>query len=80
MGRKLKYSQAQKVQACVDYVSGKKSAKQIAQELKMGKRGDARIYKWIKSYSVHGASCFEEKNRRETRQKVSLLFLYNFLS
>ena len=69
MGRKLKYSQAQKVQACIDYVSGKKSAKQIAQELKMGKRGDARIYKWIKSYSVHGASCFEEKKNNQSYSK-----------
>lgn len=45
MSRKAKYSPEQKVQACIDYLSGQKSAKQITNELHMGKRGDARIYK-----------------------------------
>ena len=75
MVRKVKYSPEQKVQACIDYVSGNKSAIQIAHELNMGKRGDAKIYKWVKSYSVHGASCFEEKKKhksysREFKEKI----------
>ena len=69
MGRKTKYSSEQKVQACIDYISGKKSAIQIAHELNMGKRGDARIYKWVKSYSVHGASCFEVKKNNQSYSK-----------
>ena len=69
MGRNVKYSPEQKVQACIDYVSGKKSAIQIAHELNMGKRGDAKIYKWVKSYSVHGASCFGVKKNNQSYSK-----------
>ena len=36
-GRKAKYSKQQKVQACEDYLSGTKSASQIAKELEMGR-------------------------------------------
>lgn len=75
MGRKAKYSPEQKVQACIDYVSGKKSAKQIAGELMMGKGGENRIRLWAKRYSVHGVSCFEEKKynqsySREFKEKI----------
>jgi transposase-like protein len=75
MGRKAKYSPEQKVQACIDYVSGKKSAKQIAGELMMGKGGENRIRLWANRYSVHGVSCFEEKKynqsySREFKEKI----------
>ena len=43
MGRKAKYTFEQKLQAVLDYQSGKKSAADIALELDMGKRGDDRI-------------------------------------
>lgn len=42
MGRKAKYTAQQKVQACTDYLSGKKSAIQIAREFSMPKRGRIR--------------------------------------
>ena len=37
MSRKPKYSPEQKVQACEDYLFGRKAAVQIARELDMGK-------------------------------------------
>ncbi len=37
MGKRFKYSSEQKIQACIDYFSGAKSAKQIECELGMGK-------------------------------------------
>ena len=69
MGRKAKYSPEQKVQACIDYVSGKKSVKQIAHELKTGKHGEPMIYQWVKSYSIHGPSCFEVKKKNQSYSK-----------
>ena len=70
MGRKTKYSPEQKVQACIDYVSGKKSVKQIAHELNMGKRGRDHIYKWVKIYQIHGAAAFErgKSNRHYSKE------------
>ena len=46
MGRNPKYSAEQKVQACEDYLSGRKSAKEIAKELGLGKYGDGVIRNW----------------------------------
>ena len=50
MGRKAKYTKEQKVQACEDYLSGRKSAEQIKIELNMGKCGVGLVRKWVNSY------------------------------
>ena len=75
MGRKAKYSTEQKIQACIDYLSGQKSAAQIAHELNMGKCGDAMVRRWIRTYSRHGANSFETKESnasytKEFKEKV----------
>ena len=49
MGRKAKYTFEQKLKAVQDYLSGKKSASDIAFELGMGKYGDNRIRQWARS-------------------------------
>ena len=54
MGRKAKYTKEQKVQACEDYLSGRKSAEQIKIELNMGKCGAGLVRKWVNSYRVNG--------------------------
>ena len=59
MGRKAKYTPEQKIQACIDYLSGQKSALTIAEELKMTKYGDREVRRWVQRYSVNGASSFE---------------------
>jgi len=75
MGRKPKYSAEQKVQACEDYLSGKKSARQIARELGMGKQGRVRVREWVNMYKKHGREIFNNKphNRsysKEFKEKV----------
>ena len=69
MGRKVKYSLEQKVQACEEYLSGKKSAAEIERELNMGKRGHIRILEWSKKYKAFGASAFEEKHHNKSYSK-----------
>ena len=80
MGRN-KYSLEQKIQACLDYLSGQKSAIQIASELQMGKHGRNRVHRWVKMYSSHGPSCFEHNKQnisytKEFKEKVVKEYLY----
>ena len=75
MGRKAKYSAEQKVQACEDYLSGKKTAIQIARELGMGNYGDDKIRDWARIYRINGSKIFDDKphNRsysKEFKEKV----------
>jgi transposase-like protein len=74
MGRKAKYSTKQKVQACEDYLSGRKSARQIARELGI-KHGNVRVREWVNMYKKHGREIFNNKphNRsysKEFKEKV----------
>lgn len=59
MGRNQKYTFKQKVNACEDYLSGKKSAITIAKELSMGKNGYQYVLEWVNSYRVNGAKICE---------------------
>ena len=74
MGKKVKYTKIQKVQACKDYLSGIKSASEIARELDLGKGGRNRIREWSKWYSEYGESVFDEKKNnsypKEFKEKV----------
>lgn len=63
MSRKLKYTQEQKLKACQDYISGEKSAKQIALELNMEKRGADKVRLWVKKYTIHGSKVFELRTK-----------------
>lgn len=69
MGRKAKYTKQQKVTACEEYLSGKKSAVQIANELNMGKFGHSLIMKWARSYKVNGHTIFYNKNTNNRYSK-----------
>lgn len=69
MGRKAKYTKEQKVQACEDYLSGKKSASQIALELNMSKYGVSVISEWVRSYRVNGHSIFDHKSTNNKYSK-----------
>lgn len=64
MSRKSKYSPKQKVKACQEYLSGKKSATQIGIELGIGnknKTGRNTVLQWAKMYSVNGKDAFVER-------------------
>jgi len=69
MGRKAKYSPEQKVIACEDYLSGRKSAAQIARELGMSEHGHKMIPEWSKKYKVYGTSAFEETHFNRSYSK-----------
>lgn len=69
MGRKAKYTKQQKVQACEDYLSGRKTAIQISVELNMGKRGDDRVRKWAKNYRANGHVIFDNKSTNNRYSK-----------
>lgn len=58
MGKKSKYTSEQKVQACEDYLIGRKSCSQIAQELGMPKNGDSTVLKWANRYKNNGVAIF----------------------
>lgn len=70
MGRKIKYTVEQKIKACEEYLSSKKSAIQIAAELELGKSGDNTIRLWAKKYQINGYSTFlyKEHNRKYTKE------------
>ena len=69
MGRKQKYSYEQKVQACKDYLSGRKSPSQIAQELSMKKSGLDSVLKWAHQYEVNGPDIFLPKKHNQKYSK-----------
>ena len=74
MGRNSKYTIEQKVKACNDCLSGKKSTTTIALELGMSKSGDSLVRKWIIAYRTNGISIFDNpKNHaysKEFKEKV----------
>ncbi|QAT42430.1 helix-turn-helix domain-containing protein [Aminipila luticellarii] len=63
MSRKSSYTVEEKIKACTDYLSGFKSAIQIAIELNMGKHGRGVVRGWVKKYEAYGASVFINKAR-----------------
>lgn len=67
IGRKTKYTKEQKVQACEDYLSGRKSAEQIKIELNMGKCGARLVLEWVKSYRVNSHSIFDRRNKKQPK-------------
>lgn len=69
MGRKAKYTVEQKVKACENYLSGRKSANRIANELCMGKRGCCRVREWSQSYKTNGPSIFMNEGRNRSYSK-----------
>ena len=69
MGRKAKYTPEQKVQACEDYLSGRKSAAEIARQLDMGKGGKVRVCNWSTRYKTYGSSVFEETHHNKSYSK-----------
>lgn len=69
MGRKARYTFEQKLKAVEDYVSGKKSASEIASELSMGKCGKAMVRGWAKMYRNNGPEILQEVKTNNTYSK-----------
>lgn len=66
MSRKSSYTVEEKIKASTDYLSGLKSASQIAIELNMGKHGQDVVYGWARKYRVYGASVFINKTKNNS--------------
>ena len=79
MGRKAKYTFEQKVQACEEYLSGKKSMTEIARELQMGKGGKNKISQWIKRYQGNGTDALKPRTNNTTYRKAfKLKVIYEY--
>lgn len=75
-----RYTLEQKLQACEDYLSGRKSTLQIAKELGMGSYGYSYVNFWIRQFRKSGSAGLERKprNRSYSRQfKMKVVKEYN---
>lgn len=72
---KSKFSKEQRIQACQEYISGKKSAIQIASELNLGKQGKVRVRTWARIFEVQGEKAFStvKGNRSYSREFKSMV-------
>lgn len=70
MSRNIKYTQEQKIEACINCLSGAKSTIQVARELGMPKYGDRTIRTWIQMYLIYGEAAFihSNKNKKYTKE------------
>ena len=66
MGRKSKFKKEIKLKVCEDFISGRKSALQIAAELSVNIR---TVRSWINSYQTHGQGVFNENFRNKSYSK-----------
>ena len=69
MGRKARYTFEQKLKAVEDYISGKKSASEIASELSMGKCGKGKVRRWARMYQNNGPEILQETKTNNTYTK-----------
>lgn len=68
MGRKSKYTIEQKVEAVLDYKSGKRGTCQICKDLGLNQSG-IDLYKWVHIYEDYGEAGFLPKQRNKTYSK-----------
>ena len=68
MGRKSKYTIEEKVQAVLDYKSGKRGKAQICNDLGLNQSG-TDLYRWLKHYDKYGESAFLPKKSNKAYTK-----------
>ena len=70
MSRRYVYSKEVKLKACKDYLGGRKSIREIIEEIAPGKNIKRTIYIWIEEYKAKGHKAFDNrpKNRAYTKQ------------
>lgn len=78
---KPKFSKEQRIQACQEYISGKKSATEIANELNLGKQGKVRIRTWARIFQVQGEKAFStSKGNRSYSREFKIMVVNEYLS
>lgn len=76
-----KYTKEMKIKACKDFLEGKKSRKQIALELHMGKKGDERIREWCRMYELNGSLAFNDDNKhRRYTEDFKIVVVNDYIS
>lgn len=80
---KSSFTYEQKVRVCTDYLSGKKSAIQLATELNLGKSGSNHIREWSAKYVAYGSEAFDYSGRnavysKEFKERVVKEYLAGF--
>ncbi len=70
MGKRSKYTYEQKLHACIDYLSGKKSYREIAVELCMGKSGHSTVMEWVGLYQAHGSKALQDQKSNASYSKA----------
>jgi len=66
MGRKPKFTNEVKIQACKDYSSGKGSIASIAKAIGANIK---TVYEWYYAYEIHGKNAFNHSNRNKSYTK-----------
>lgn len=78
---KPRFTPEEKIQASIEYLSGKKSAIQLVTELKLGKNGKTRILEWSSRYSAHGVDAFDYNgNNAKYSKELKIRVVEEYLS
>ena len=78
---KSRFSIEEKLQACQEYISGQKSATQIANELNLGKQGKVSVRTWARIYLVQGENAFAtRKGNRSYSRELKIMVVKEYLS
>ena len=81
MGRKAKYTYEEKLQACMDYLSRKRSAKEIAENLRMFKNGQKEVRYWVRQYQANGPEILQEtKTNKSYTKEFKMQVVEEYLS
>lgn len=74
---KIRYSLEEKIKACQQYLTGQKSASQLAVELQLGKGGDSTIVIWARMFIANGPSAFSVSGEKRSYSKELKLKVVN---
>lgn len=69
MSKRQKCTYEEKIQAVEDYLSGRKSQKQIAADLGLGKRGRSTVGLWVRKYQEAGPESLKSSVRNRAYSK-----------
>lgn len=78
---KSKFSTEQRIKACQEYISGNKSAAQIANELNLGKHGANTVRTWAQIFQVQGEKAFSTgKGNTSYSREFKIMVVNEYLS
>lgn len=76
-----KFSTEQRIQSCLEYISGRKSAIQITNELNLGKQGNGTVMTWARMFKVRGEKAFAtDKGNASYSREFKMTVVNEYLS